>query len=157
LRFSMHERKIALIATVAGLMCHSAFDQTGHAPVQASLALECIGKPFLSITARTKSRDTFPSVGLLLTDPLGRTKGIAAQGTGIPHSRYGEIVQIPSQPQRSRALAIEVCGAEQGAYEVVVTEQGGEPYVLDVTGTGNTQNSRSLQYRREAGHCQLVG
>jgi hypothetical protein len=98
-----------------------------------SLALHCFEKSFLSVSARTRSRDVIPTVKLSLTDPLGRRQGELARSPQIPTSSYGEIVQIPRLPDRSRALAIEVCDAEQGVYQLKVEEHGDEPYVLDVT------------------------
>lgn len=98
-----------------------------------SLALHCLEKPFVSVSVRTRSRDVVPTVKLSLTDPLGRRQGERARSPQIPTSTYGEIVQIPSLPDRSKALAIEVCDAEQGVYKLRVEEHGDEPYVLDVT------------------------
>jgi hypothetical protein len=98
-----------------------------------SLALHCFEKPFVSASVRTRSRDVVPAVKLSLTDPLGRSQGERTRSPQIPASSYGEVVQIPRLPDRSRALAIEVCDAEQGVYKLRVEEHGDEPYVLDVT------------------------
>jgi hypothetical protein len=98
-----------------------------------SLALHCFDKTFVSVSVRTRTRNVVPTVKLSLADPLGRRQGERARSPQIPNSSYGEIVQLPKLPDRSRALAIEVCDAEQGVYHLTVGEHGDEPYVVDVT------------------------
>jgi hypothetical protein len=98
-----------------------------------SLAFHCFDKPFLGVSVRTRGRDVVPAVKLSLTDPLGRRQGERARSPQIPNSSYGVVVQLPERPDRSRVRAIEVCDAEPGVYQLKVEEQGGEPYVLDVT------------------------
>jgi hypothetical protein len=111
----------------------SAAAQDGTSRNKESLALHCSEKPFLSVSVRTRNRDVVPAIKLSLTDPLGRWQGDPARSPRIPDSSYGEIVQIPNLPDRSRARAIEVCDAEQGVYKLGVEEVGDEPYVVDVT------------------------
>jgi hypothetical protein len=76
------------------------------------------------VDASTPRHDTIPKVQLTLTDPLGRTAGRGAQGKRIPNSRYGKVTEIPSAPDASLVLAIEVCNALQGDYHIRIDEHG---------------------------------
>jgi hypothetical protein len=103
----------------------------------------CLGRPFVSVAAMTPRRDGFPAVELVLTDPLGRTAGAGLHGKQIPESSYGNIVEIPRHPQRSKARAVEVCNAEQGIYEVKVEELAIDPYLLVANGDGDVDKADS--------------
>lgn len=113
------------------------------AQTKQSLAFSCLDKSFLSVDALTLERDSFPAVQLTLTDPQGRTAGGDSTGEPIPDSSYGKIVQLPKYPQRSKALAIEVCNAEQGVYELNVRELGNASYIIIASASGNTDNGSS--------------
>jgi hypothetical protein len=81
---------------------------------------------------------------MILKDAHGRSAGNRSGGVEIPDSRYGGIVEIPNMPDHSRSLAIEVCNAQQGRYELKLRETKDEAYRLTVSGRGNTKNSESL-------------
>jgi hypothetical protein len=83
-------------------------------------------------------------VQLDVTDPSGRTQGKRVHHPQIPSSRYGAVVQIPIAPERSEAIAVEVCDAELGIYEVNVHEVGSSPYQLEVRARGDADNSQTL-------------
>jgi hypothetical protein len=110
--------------------------------VKESLAFSCLGRSFVSVAVMTPERDGFPAVQLMLTDPSGRTAG-EGPGERIPDSSWGEIVQLPEHPQRSRARAVEVCNAEQGIYQVKVRELGSGPYLLVASASGDADNDSS--------------
>jgi len=110
---------------------------------RTSLELSCPNEAFVSVSASTPKRDAFPSVQLTLTDPLSRKNGEGGGNKLIPRSRYGNLVEIPREPQRSRALAIEVCNAKQGIYQTNIYEHGDVPYLVTVRGVGSTDR-RSL-------------
>ncbi len=147
---------LVLIAASSPLAC-----QDSQSQQLEPLTAHCFDLPFLSVAARTPTRDHTPAMTLLLTDPLARTAGEASPGKRIPDASYGEINQIPNHPQiHSRALAVEVCNAKEGIYEIRVEEKSTEKYVLDVSGespaAGNTvslllhhvgRKNRSLRYR----------
>jgi hypothetical protein len=122
----------------------SLLSQDSSREARKSFGFSCLRKPFVSVSASTPKRDRAPSVQLQLTDPSGRTKGNGTRGLKIPSSRYGEVVQIPNAPNSSRAIAIEVCDAEQGTYEFHVREAGIQPYLLEVRGMGDTDNIETL-------------
>jgi hypothetical protein len=134
---------MSAVATVVATCCF-AIPQDNSARTRESLARHCFNEAFVSLSARTRNRDTIPNVSLLLTDPLGRMQGEGVRGAGIPTSSYGQIVQVLSSPQRSRALAIEVCGAVEGEYEVMVKEQGTENYVVDLAARYRETSTLSL-------------
>ena len=131
---------VSIVAT-----CCSVAAQNSTAKTPESLAFQCFDKPFVSVSARTRGRDTVPVVGLSLSDPLGRRQGEGVHSRKIPTSKYGEVVEVRSAPQRSKALAIEICDAKQGVYELRVEEHGSETYVLDVSGQApDTDKTDSL-------------
>ncbi|MGO8795865.1 MAG: hypothetical protein ACLQLC_13665 [Candidatus Sulfotelmatobacter sp.] len=117
---------------VVAAVAYAAFGQRSDGVVE-SLAAQCDEKPFLSVAAHTRERNVIPTIDLTLSDPSHRMQGKDVRGTVIPESRYGGVVQIPSMANRSTVLAIEVCNAERGVYEIQVKEHGDEPYGLDVT------------------------
>jgi hypothetical protein len=119
--------------------------QSSSTQPSTSLAFSCLGKPFLSVSASTPNQESIPAVGIVLSDPVGRTEGFAIKRGDIPESGYGPVIEIPKLPQRSRALALEICNAEQGLYEIKVTEFGDKSYRLTVRGTGgSTKNNEAL-------------
>jgi len=94
----------------------------------------CFDLPSRSVTVHTPTRDSSPAIMLLLTDPLGRTAGESSSGRRIPDSSYGAINQIPNRPNvHSRALAVEVCNAKEGIYEIRVDEKSSERYALEIS------------------------
>jgi hypothetical protein len=122
-------------------------DASDPAAKEESLAPSCVGRSFVSVAAMIPRRDGFPSVQLALTDPLGRTAGRSSAGEQIPDARYGNIVQIPPQPERSKARAVEVCGAEEGIYNFVVQEERDGPYLIVVTGrSAKNEDSEILNH-----------
>jgi len=68
-------------------------------------------------------------------------------------------VEIPNAPERSKSLALEICNAKQGVYEVNVTELGSEPYLLGVRGNAKTDNGAtlSLQHISERDASVTIG
>jgi len=136
---------IALMVSMTVAGCSATFAQDNSSQARETLALQCIGKPFLEVSARARTQNTLPHVKLSLRDSLGRAQGENSSDLQIiPDSVYGTVVQIRSHPEYSTVLAIEVCNAEQGIYEIGAKEDGAESYVLDVTGTGDTENRQSL-------------
>ena len=116
----------------------------GHLEDRYSLQNQCQDASFLSVSARKRTRKTVPDVALLLRDSSGRIQGQGAPSDEIPMSRYGEIVQLPKDPHETRELAIEVCNAQLGIYDIEIKEKGTDAYVLDVTGSGAGQDTESL-------------
>jgi len=112
--------------------------------VPESLAHHCFDAPFVGVYARTKNRDSAPGLQLWLIDPLNRSAGEPTSGERIPDSTYGEVVQIVKLPEHSKALAVEVCNAHEGTYEIKLEEKTSEPYVLDISGNGDVAVSSSL-------------
>ena len=108
------------------------------------LSYSCSDERFLSVSASTSDRSSIPSVELTLTDPSLRTQGREAHGDQIPTARYGEIAEIPKQPQSSKALAVEVCNAEIGVYEIKMSEHGSSHYSLTVQGENGTSSESLL-------------
>lgn len=135
-----HIPLMLVLATVSW----SAAGQSNQARIPESMVYVCDEKPFLSVAARTKDRDVFPTVDLSISDPAHRTQGERRSGAKIPESRYGRVVQIPKMPQHSKALAIEICNAEQGPYELTVEEHGNGAYVLAVSGSDDTRDTNEL-------------
>ena len=109
-----------------------------------SLAFSCLDSPFISFFAAGPAHRTFPAVSLSLIDPLGRSGGSGTKNDAIPDSHYGPVVEIPEHPEYSKSLALEICNAEQGVYEVKVTELGNEPYVLGVRASAKHENGETL-------------
>jgi len=101
-----------------------------------SLELNCLDRPFLGVAVSTPERNAIPTVQLTLRDPLGRAAGAGIKHTRIPHSRYGNVVQIPNDPERSRMLAVEICDARQGVYTITIREGGNSRYRLEVIASG---------------------
>jgi len=135
---------IAIVALLFAVISASAAAQDNPAHVQESRAYHCLDVPFVGIYARTRDRGATPAIQLLLTDPLGRTAGEGSSGVRVPDSGYGEVVQVQSNPQHSKALGAEICNAKEGTYEIAVRENGSAPYVLDVSGRGKTVDGQSL-------------
>jgi len=119
-------RKLRLEPLVLFMLAGVASGQT------ASLRQSCSDAPFLSITASAPRHDSFVNVELGLVDPKGRTAG-TDRGDSIPRSQYGKIVEMPLHPERSKAIAIEICDAVPGTYLISIAEHGDFDYRLDVT------------------------
>ncbi len=122
------------------------FGQGPSSEVRKSLGFQCIDHHFVGVYARTKARDVPPHLQLTVTDPMGRMQGEKAERTAtIPNSFYGAVFRVPEHPELSTGLAVEICDAMTGTYEITVKEQGSEPYVLDVTGAGNVIEGANSQ------------
>lgn len=131
------------------LILSSALVQGSQSKPQKSLGFSCLRRSFISVAASTPKRDRIPSVQLELTDPAGRSTGADTNGQGIPSSRYAEVVELPQAPNRSKAIAVEVCEAEQGVYQVQVHEVGLGQYLLSIRAlwTGAADNMETLVQR----------
>jgi hypothetical protein len=132
---------IFLLVVLTG---HPLGSQISPAQATTSLAFSCLGKPFISVSGSTANHGSTPALELSLSDPLSRTAGFEAKGDHIPDSAYGPVIEIPKLPESSRALALEICNAEQGVYEIKVTELGDKAYRLTVSGTGGKKNNEAL-------------
>jgi hypothetical protein len=94
------------------------------------------------------------SIELGLVDPQGRIAGTNHSGKSIPRSQYGKVVEIPSLPDKSKVIAVEICGAIPGLYLISVSEHGYFDYRLTVTGDDGTNSnegneSQSMNLRAE--------
>jgi hypothetical protein len=98
----------------------AALAQTKQSHYSNSLRFSCFDLPYLSVSAHVPGRRSFPNVELQLTDQSGRRAGIGKYDSRIPNSRYGKTAEIPKVPDRSKAIAIEVCGARAGRYAFTV-------------------------------------
>ena len=132
-------RLIAVGTLVLVHLCSHAQD----APA-ASLELSCPTSPFISVSASSPDLDAIPSVRLSLQDPSGRIQGFPVATKTIPKSSYGAIAELPKHPQRSKALALEICDAQQGEYHLVIAEFGNAPYRLNVRADAKAKNGESL-------------
>jgi hypothetical protein len=146
----------AAIVLSATFVSIAAQDSPGHA--KESLQFSCPTQPFIDVSASTPKHDALPTVDLTLTDPKSR---IAGRGTGekrIPDSRYGEVIEIPSAPERSLSLIVEACNAQQGEYHIKIVERGSDPYRLSVRGSAKEASEiLVLQHiSREGRHLQYV-
>ena len=100
-----------------------------------SLRHSCPDKSYVRISARMPEHDSFPNVELRLTDGHKRSAGYGPVTAPIPHSSYRRIIEIADAPQRSKAVAVEICDASPGSYELLVHEHGREFYVLTLSGS----------------------
>jgi hypothetical protein len=135
-----------------------AWAQTKKSEYTNSLHYSCFDRPFLSVSAHVPDRRSFPNVELQLTDQYGRRAGIGKYNRGIPNSHYGNVAEIPKVPERSKAVAVEVCGATSGRYALTVSEHDNSPYTISVTGDdGKDGNQSEDQNRRPDGErvCQF--
>jgi len=96
------------------------------------LAYNCLEQPFLSVSMSVPQHDKFPNMDIGLVDPAGRTAGIEHHDHSIPHSQYGRVIEIPSHPELSKAVAVEICNPHLGAYLISVSESGDQHYRLSV-------------------------
>ncbi len=106
--------------------------------------MSCVGEPFLSVSASAPRHDAFIDLELGVVDPIGRLVGKGEHTHKIPRSHYGKIIEIPSHPETSKALAIEICGATPGRYLLTVSEHGSYDYRLSLgadDGTGSNQGN----------------
>lgn len=78
-----------------------------------SLRFACSNDPFLSVSVSSPRHDRFLNIELELVDPAGRKVGYSDENHPIPRSQYGKVVEIPSHPERSKAVAVEICGASE--------------------------------------------
>jgi hypothetical protein len=59
----------------------------------------------------------------------------------MPNSHYGKIAEIPKVPERSKAVAIEVCGATAGRYAFTVSEHDSSAYAISITGDDGKESN----------------
>lgn len=111
------------------LTCYALSSETAP-EARPSLLFSCLDKPFLSISASRPSHDALPPVSISVSDPSGRTVGPEPRQDKLSTATYGPVIQIPKMPQRSIAIAVEVCGATQGLYDITITETGKARYRL---------------------------
>jgi hypothetical protein len=120
-----------------------------------SIRFSCLDSRFLRVSAHVPKHDRFPDVELQLTDELGQQAGDGKYNRRIPHSQYGRITELPKMPNRSKAVAVEVCDAKPGRYLFSVSEHGNAPYRISVTGgdgtSSNTGNETQIIYRQPSG------
>jgi hypothetical protein len=117
-----------------------------------SLRFSCFDRPYLSVSAHVSGRRSFPNVELQLTDQYGRRAGIGKHDRRIPNSHYGKVAEIPKVPERSKAVAVEVCGATAGRYAFTVSEHDSSPYTISVTGDdgkGSNDGNESDELNRQ--------
>jgi hypothetical protein len=119
--------------------------QTIRSAYSPTLRSSCPGDSFLSISASAPTHDSFVSVELGLVDPQGRTAGTSRDGNTIPRSRYGKVAEIPTHPETSKAIAVEICGAIAGLYLISVSEHGDSDYRLTVTGDDGAKTNEGNQ------------
>lgn len=103
-----------------------------------SLRFSCFDDPFLSVSVSAPLHDSFVNIELGLVDRDGQSAGSGHHSHSIPRSQYGKVVEIPSHPERSKAVAVEICGAKPGAYLISVSEHGNFDYRLTVSGDDGT-------------------
>lgn len=115
---------------------------TGATEYSQSLRFSCFDDPFLSVSVSVPRHDSFVNIELGLSDPDGRSAGAGHHSHSIPRSQYGKIVEIPSHPEMSKAVAVEICGAVPGAYLISVSEHGNFDYRLSVTGDDGTRSNQ---------------
>jgi hypothetical protein len=89
-------------------------------------------------------------VDLRLTDPKERSSGSGRQDHPIPNSYYGRVVDMPKNPDKSKAVAVEVCGAMPGRYRFTVSEHGRGEYFVTVSGEDGKYGSQSQPLRLHA-------
>lgn len=134
----------ALFLLIPVLLSLAASAQVADTQPHKSLRFSCIDKALLSISVSTPRHDHFPNLDLGLVDPAGRTAGMGHDNHSIPNSQYGRVIEIPSHPDMSKAVAIEVCDARPGAYLVSVLEGGERDYRLSVSaddGSGSNKGN----------------
>src|SRR5207248_2181794 len=120
---------IAIVVTVglAGAMPPSLLE----APVRVS-GLNSCSSAFLSISAFHPRRDAFPSVDLRVTGPGGSTAGYGTHEKRIPNSTYGKVIELPKHPDRSKVVAVEICNAPRGEYELSVADHDTDGYFIGI-------------------------
>ena len=136
----------------------AALAQTKQSQYSNSLRFSCFDLPYLSVSAHVPGRRSFANVELQLTDQSGRRAGIGKYDRRIPNSRYGKTAEIPKVPDRSKAIAIEVCGARAGRYAFTVSEHNSSPYTISVTGDDGKDGNESEELNRRPdgeGVCQF--
>jgi hypothetical protein len=106
-----------------------------------SLHFACLNDPFLSVSVSSPRHDRFVDIELELVDPAGRKVGGGGNNHPIPRSQYGKVVEIPSHPESSKAVAVEICEPMSGAYLISVSEHGTLDYHLIVRADDGTENN----------------
>jgi hypothetical protein len=144
-------RNLLPLGAILFLAGAAANAQTSRPEYSESLHYSCLDSPFLKISAHFPRRDSFPAVEMRLTDPSGRNAGGTTDAHQIPNSHYGRIVEMPKQPDISKAVAIEICDARPGRYLMTTSERGGAEYRISVTGDdGKNENETQILYVRTA-------
>lgn len=116
--------------------------QSAQSKYTPSLRYTCFDSAFLSVSVSAPRHDSFVNVELGLTDPKGRTAGMDHGNSSIEGSRYGKVVEMPSHPESSKAVAVEICGAIPGMYLISVSEHGNFDYRLTVDGDDGTRTNQ---------------
>jgi hypothetical protein len=124
---------ISILVVFIGVATTDGASATGYRS-GLGFRLSCFERPFLSVSAHTARHGSFPHVDLRLVDPLGRTAGNGNHSSRIPNSNYGQTLEIPFHPGRSKAVALQICNATPGRYVLVVSEHGKENYYISVEG-----------------------
>jgi hypothetical protein len=117
-----------LFCVIACTWYSTATDQS----LKPSLKLSCNKVPFVSVSVSTLRRNQLPHVEVQLTDPQQRHQGFGVSANVIPRSQYAIVAQVADEPNISTVHAVEVCGAEEGLYEVRLVEPRQESYRLSV-------------------------
>ena len=107
---------------------------TAETKYSQSLHFACLNDPFLSVSVSAPRHDRFVNVDLGLVDPTGRKAGTGDDNHPIPRSQYGKVVEMPSHPDSSKVVAVEICGAMPGTYLITLSEHGSFDYRLSVSG-----------------------
>ena len=143
----------SLAALIIVLAARSALAKEVSPPL--SLRYTCFNKAFLSVSVYVPHRRSFPDVQLRLTDLLGRTFASGRQRKGTAKIYSGRVIEIPGQghEESSKAVAVEVCGAMQGDYAVVVSEHTNAEYGIAVRADdgrlGNDATSTRISTRQD--------
>jgi hypothetical protein len=96
----------------------------------------------MSVSVSVPRHDRFVNVELELVDPTGRKAGGGDKNHTIPRSQYGKVVEMPSHPDRSKTVAVEICGAMPGLYLITLSEHGRLDYQLAVRGDDGTGSNK---------------
>ena len=113
---------------------------------QTSLMYSCLEAPFLSISVSTPRHNTFVDVALRVVDPQHRTAGYGANDHPIPKSSYGRVIEMPRHADVSKAVAVEICDAMEGKYELTVWEHSKAEYRVHVRGMDANHHFTDILY-----------
>lgn len=108
--------------------------QEANSEYSDTLHYSCFDSPFLAVEAYAPDHRSFLDVELELVNPSGREAGSAKHEVSIRHSHYGKIVESPEDPDRSKAIAVEICDAIGGRYVFSVLEHNRTQFKIAVKG-----------------------